>query len=124
MNRRFCKKCRPPIDLILQTFRKRESVSVAVNQAAIQGSIVSIERRARVLILRDVSGSYFVPFDNIDYIQSCGSGTSKSHGRNIRDVDETSTNTAAKVSSLHKSRKHGCDPSGAVAIADASGGFQ
>lgn len=58
------------IDIILRTFHQGDSVVVTVNGGAIQGTIVDILLCARSLIVADVSGSYFIPFDNIDYIQT------------------------------------------------------
>ena len=98
--------CHPPIDLILKHFTKGEDVVVSVNQGSLQGEIADVLTHARVLTIRDGSGTYFIPFDNIDYIQTvCSSEIANE-----------------KIASLRHSKRRGCDPAGAVA--DASGGFQ
>lgn len=101
-------KCAPPVpgstDLILKAFSKGEPIVVTVNGGAIQGIIVEILFNIRTLVVCDASGTYFAPFDNIDYVQAVASA-------NIHE----------KIKTLKPLKV--CDPL-ALATADAAAHFE
>jgi hypothetical protein len=82
----------------MRTYKVGQAVVVTVNGGAIEGTILDISLCSRTLVVSDVSGAYFVPLDNIDYIQTLGSTDPKSQIRAIQKVcDKPSSGGAAAV---------------------------